>query len=218
MFEVLVVLKEDKNDDGCLIKTSETDDKTLTYTVEAEKLIIVTVKNHGPEVWVTPYYHDENGKTEKLEPISFVNGGQHEMPFPLMKDRDEADDGWELKDADGETILHLVFNVGGTVVFEPEDGKVVIQAQVGNVQEGPMTMLEFEIPAPGQYSRGIKVFDPRIKKTQYLVKIIEVRTYRGDGTDFRFEYDDGSERDYGFQMFNGATKSLRKFLGAFITP
>ena len=227
-----VRLHDGKDDDtGRQIRVTKITGNKLTYIVNAEDLIKVKVTNRGSSIALKTIYMNVEGEEEPDKTLHFNEGEEHELPFPLQKPVGEADDGWELRNEAGKTILELVFEVGEAVVFESEEvqdhsapgpllnqlqaGTLTVLAQAGNVK-GPDRNLTFEIR-----QSVVTLLDHWNNQTGRVVNIIVQQNYRGSGADFCFKFDDGSERFYGFKMTvrdkPSPTGSLRKFFGAFIT-
>jgi hypothetical protein len=90
----------------------------LTYVVELEKLIRVligvpkqptipddkTIQLQG--VYIT---HKGAEEPEDFQDVKVNN--RYELPFPLQKEAGEDPDGWDLRDASGNTVLKLRFIV-----------------------------------------------------------------------------------------------------------
>lgn len=112
-FRCNVLLSDDENGTkGYLIQREETDNtefEYLKYYVPSQKWIIVKISNQGGPCTLHPVYITEYGEEEKYAAISFKQGDEHEMPFPLYKNLSEHIDGWELRDKEGKTFFKLEF-------------------------------------------------------------------------------------------------------------
>ena len=87
------------------------------YSVDACQLLKVTVRNLSlvRTISFTPVYVDEAGNDDPEEPRTLImlkSGESQELPIDLKKDREETEDGWDLRDAEGtKTLLRLRFAV-----------------------------------------------------------------------------------------------------------
>ena len=81
------------------------------YTVEAEQLIKVTLKNLSQtrSITVTPVYVSPEGEEEPEDQVEIKSAEEVEMKFPLQKPAGEEEDAWVLKDEAGKTVLRLCF-------------------------------------------------------------------------------------------------------------
>ena len=81
------------------------------YTVEAEQLIKVTLKNlsRTRSITVMPVYVSPEGEEEPQDQVEIKSAEEVEMNFPLQKPAGEDEDAWVLKDEAGKTVLRLCF-------------------------------------------------------------------------------------------------------------
>jgi hypothetical protein len=87
------------------------------YSVDPGQLLKVTVRNLSlvRTISFTPVYVDCEGDDDPEEAHTLImlkSGESQELPMALKKDREEKDDGWDLRDAEGtKTLLRLRFTV-----------------------------------------------------------------------------------------------------------
>lgn len=97
-------------------ETTVNDIPVWTYVVELDLLIRVvigvpkqsTVPN-GTTVQLQAVYITDKGEEQPEDPQEFEINKPCEIPFPLQKEEGEDPDGWDLKDAQGNTLLKLRF-------------------------------------------------------------------------------------------------------------
>lgn len=87
-----------------------------TYTVDADHLIRVTVKMNPGYTTSTihsiqPVYIHENGEEDVEELQELMDGESYELPFPIEKEEGEKEEGWDLRDKAGNTLLKLRFTL-----------------------------------------------------------------------------------------------------------
>jgi hypothetical protein len=85
--------------------------KFRLYSVDADLLIRVTVKNLSSTraISLMPVYVKDNGEEEPEDLVELKSGECFELPFPLQKEAGEEEDGWAIKDKEGKTVLKLRF-------------------------------------------------------------------------------------------------------------
>jgi len=86
------------------------------YSVDPGQLLKVTVRNLSlvRTISFTPVYVDEAGNDDPRTLIELKSGESRELPIEgtLKKDREEPEDGWDLRDGEGtKTLLRLRFAV-----------------------------------------------------------------------------------------------------------
>jgi len=112
---LLVTVKEHRDNrdlEGQLIYTGLICPQTnfRRYTVNVDKLIRVTVQNMNCiPVALTVVYVSSTNVKEPENPVVLVAGDSYELPFPLQKDAEEKEDGWDIIDDNGNTIIKLGF-------------------------------------------------------------------------------------------------------------
>ena len=78
-------------------------------------LIRVTLKNLSedgdPPLRFSPVYISEDGEEEAEALESLKSGASLLVPYPLQKDVGEKDDGWDIRDPSGATVLQLRFSL-----------------------------------------------------------------------------------------------------------
>jgi len=85
------------------------------YTVDANQLIKVTVKNLSTKTAVKfipsylPADFPQGDEEPEDEALLTSGGGHYEMPYPLEKDEGEEEDAWAIRDENGRIILKLRF-------------------------------------------------------------------------------------------------------------
>ncbi len=87
------------------------------YSVDPGQLLKVTIRNLSlvRTISFTPVYVDCEGDDDPEEAHTLImlkSGESQELPMALKKDREEKDDGWDLRDEQGtKTLLRLRFTV-----------------------------------------------------------------------------------------------------------
>ena len=105
---------KDTDKDGNTIQHTDKESKVYrrTYTVPLHLLLRVQMafRNETPngKMSVQPVYINDEGK-EEPEKLVEVNQTPNEIHFPLQKEEDEEEDGWDFKDEAGNTFLQLRF-------------------------------------------------------------------------------------------------------------
>jgi serine protease inhibitor len=108
------------DDEGKTIDYTETtvdDIPVWTYKVDLLLLIRVVIGvpkqskvPNGTKVNLRAVYINDKGEEEPEDPQEFEINKSCEIPFPLQKEKaDEDEDGWDLRDAEGNTLLKLRF-------------------------------------------------------------------------------------------------------------
>ena len=115
-----------KHHDGTNDDVGETIDYTETtvddipvWTYKVDLLLLIRVVIGVPKQSTLPkdtkvklqeVYINDKGEDEPEVPREFEINKPCEIPFPLQKQKaDEGEDGWDLRDAEGNTLLKLRF-------------------------------------------------------------------------------------------------------------
>jgi hypothetical protein len=91
------------------------------YTVDSDLHIRVTIQFQTPtdisdeesdqKIGVQCVYISKTGQEEPEDIVVLRFGEPYEMPFPLQKEKDEDEDGWNLKDGEGNLFMKLRFRL-----------------------------------------------------------------------------------------------------------
>jgi serine protease inhibitor len=133
-----ILMVDTKQHDGKDDEVGKTIDYTETtvndipvWTYEVDLLLLIRVVIGVPKQSTVPndtkvkiqaVYINDKGKDEPEDPQEFEINKPCEIPFPLQKETaDEGEDGWDLRDAEGNTLLKLRFILQKSNEINPTD-------------------------------------------------------------------------------------------------
>lgn len=148
------------DEEGEDISATFIDVSKRVYTVQEGVLLRVRITNMSlTDKWIIvyPYYCNATSEcgTSCFEEqsqgyMSLKAGESYQMPYPIQKEAGEGRDGWMLKDADGNTLLTLLFQLPAAP--EPariEDDHVAFHALQPARDEDKM-VIDTEAEASGE--------------------------------------------------------------------